>query len=431
MRTRGERPANERLRAAALSVLAGDTPGGAARGAGYPGVQSFRHECLLRLHATVESLGLWRGRGRYRIHYGGPFDLHQTLGYLGRDANNLAERVHGRRYQRWFPAAERLPRGASDIAAPLPRGTGNTAGCLREAPATPSGGAVWVELQLGERFCTVVAQPPRSAEGALDLHERLVRFLGLSQPLHAFYRAAGGHPVMGPLVRRFAGVRIPQLPTLWEALCWAVVGQQINLAFAYRLRNRLIAVSHGLAPDAVPDEPLAFPEPRQVLRLRAGDLQALQFSRQKTRYLLGLAQTCHAGDLAGLEPGAAGASRPICSGLAADLFRPRASARRLGGSAGSAVAPGGDPDWAAIEARLLKQPGVGPWSAAYAMMRGLGYMDGLPVGDTGLRTALQRSFGLKRPPTAKDQEELMEPFRPYRGLATYYLWKSLAKATTD
>jgi DNA-3-methyladenine glycosylase II len=58
-------------------------------------------------------------------------------------------------------------------------------------------------------------------------------------------------------------------------------------------------------------------------------------------------------------------------------------------------------------------------------------MDGLPVGDSGLRTALQRSFGLKRPPTQQDQVELMEPFRPYRGLATYYLWKSLAKATTD
>ena len=366
-------PGGERWRQAAVRVLTGDTPGQAARAAGYAGAEAFRQDCLVHGHATPDALRQWGGRGRYRIDYGGPFHLHQTLGYLGRDPHNLAERVRGRRYLRQFPV---------------------------------SGEAVRVELHLDERFCTVEARRPRSAERALELHERLVRFLGLSQPLHAFYAAAGKHAVMGPLVRRFAGVRIPQLPTLWEALCWAVIGQQINLAFAYRLRNRLIARSHGAvldaAPDAVPgavldaapDEPLAFPAPRQVLRLRPGDLLALQFSRQKTRYLLGLAEACDTGDLAGLEPG-------------------------------------GDHDWPAVEARLLAQTGVGPWSAAYAMMRGLGYMDGLPVGDSGLRTALQRSFALKSPPTVREQEELMAPFRPYRGLATYYLWKSLAQTAAE
>jgi 3-methyladenine DNA glycosylase/8-oxoguanine DNA glycosylase len=172
-----------------------------------------------------------------------------------------------------------------------------------------------------------------------------------------------------------------------------VIGQQINLAFAYRLRNRLIAVAHGIPADSAPGEPLAFPDPRQVLRLSGADLLAQQFSRQKARYLLGLAEACDSGDLAALEPG--------------------------------------EHDWPAVEARLLAQTGLGPWSAAYAMMRGLGYMDGLPVGDSGLRTALQRTFALKRPPTVKEQEELMAPFRPYRGLATYYLWKSLANTSTD
>ena len=353
-------PQGERLRQAALHVLKGDAPGAAARVAGYSGAEAFRRDCLRLLHAAPEALRQWAGRGSYRIEYGGPFHLLQTLGYLGRDPGNLAERVREDRYIRQFPV---------------------------------SGGVVRVELHLGERSCTVEARRPRSAGQALELHERLVRFLGLSQPLNAFYRAVGGHPVMGPLVRRFTGVRIPQLPTLWEALCWAVIGQQINLAFAYRLRNRLIAVSHGFPPDTAPDEPLAFPLPRQVLDLRPADVLAQQFSRQKARYLLGLAEACEAGDLAGLEPG--------------------------------------DHDWTAVEARLLAQTGLGPWSAAYAMMRGLGYMDGLPVGDSGLRTALQRSFTLNSPPTVREQEELMAPFRPYRGLATYYLWKSLANTSTD
>jgi 3-methyladenine DNA glycosylase/8-oxoguanine DNA glycosylase len=348
------------LRQAVLRTLRGDPPGAAARSAGYPNAEDFRRECRRSLHVTPEALRGWGAVRRYRIEYGVPFHLEQTLGYLGRDPHNLAERVLGRRYVRLFPVA---------------------------------GGAVRVELHLGERSSTVHAPRPRSAEQALELHERLVRFLGLSQPLPAFYRAAGKHPQMGPLVRRFAGVRIPQLPTLWEALCWAVIGQQINLAFAYRLRNRLIAVAHGIPADSAPGEPLAFPDPRQVLRLSGADLLAQQFSRQKARYLLGLAEACDSGDLAALEPG--------------------------------------EHDWPAVEARLLAQTGLGPWSAAYAMMRGLGYMDGLPVGDSGLRTALQRTFALKRPPTVKEQEELMAPFRPYRGLATYYLWKSLANTSTD
>ncbi len=57
-------------------------------------------------------------------------------------------------------------------------------------------------------------------------------------------------------------------------------------------------------------------------------------------------------------------------------------------------------------------------------MRHLGHVDALPVGDAGLRAALRVQFGLSEPPDVDEQERLMEPFRPYRGLATYYLWRS-------
>jgi 3-methyladenine DNA glycosylase/8-oxoguanine DNA glycosylase len=348
------------FREAALRLLRGETARQAAARAGIPAPGSFARDFLLRLHATPDALRGWGEAGRYRLVYGGPFHLKQTLSYLGRDPHNLAERVEGRRYARSFPV------GSTTVA---------------------------VSLALGERRCIVTARRPRSPRRALELHERLVRFLGLTQPLAAFYRVAAGHAVMDPLVRRFAGVRIPQLPTLWEALCWAVIGQQINLAFAYRLRNRLIALAHGVAPDAARQAPYAFPSPAAVLRLSAEDLRGQQFSRQKASYLLGLAEACSTGDLAGLEHGAQ--------------------------------------DWPDIEQRLLAQRGLGPWSTAYAMMRGLGYLDGLPVGDSGLRTALQRAFRLAEPPSVMEQERLMEPFRPYRSLATYYLWKSLATTSTD
>jgi len=350
---------------AALRLLHGGSALSAARAAGYADAALFARDFLRRMHVAPDALRRWGASGRYRLVYGGPFHLEQTLSYLGRDPDNLAERVEGRRYMRLFPVG---------------------------------GAAVPVSLVLGARFCTVVARRPRAARRALELHRLLVRFLGLAQPLAAFYRGAAGHAVMGPLVRRFAGVRIPQLPTLWESLCWAVIGQQINLAFAYRLRNRLIAVAHGIAPGAADAAPYPFPSPADVLRLRVDELRAQQFSRQKARYLMGLAEACATGELASLE----------AAGLQHSLR-----------------------DWPDIERRLLAQTGLGPWSAAYAMMRGLGYLDGLPVGDSGLRTALQRAFRLAQPPTVAQQERLMEPFRPYRSLATYYLWKSLASPSTD
>jgi 3-methyladenine DNA glycosylase/8-oxoguanine DNA glycosylase len=345
------------LRAAAIRLLAGRAPMQAiAQEAGMSGAaalgQALSAACNVQPHALRE----WARSGRYRMDYNGPFHLEQTLAYLGRDPENLAEQVQGSAYTRWFPV---------------------------------HGRSVPVTLTLGESACTVTAPRPARPEDALALHLMIRRCLGLDQPLAAFYRRARAHRVFAPLVVALRGVRIPQLPSLWEALCWAVVGQQINLAFAYRLRNRLIALGNGLDPATAArvESPLPFPSPGQVARLTPEALRQAQFSRQKADYVLSLARAFADGALD---------EAALC-----------------------AMAP------EEAERALLAQRGLGPWSAAYALMRGLGHPDALPVGDTGLRTALQRQFRLRSPPDPKRQAQLMEPLRPYRSLATYYLWKSL------
>ena len=365
-------PPPEPLRQAALLLLGGATAGQAARAAGYPGTPAL--ERALRRHYGVESAAWrgWRRSGGYPLAYGGAFHLRETLRYLGRDPANQAERVQGESYTRYFPP-------------------GAASGAEISAGAEP----VLVTLRLGPRGCVVTAAQPAAPQQALALHAQVRRFLGLEQPLAAFYRLVGPHPALGGLLPPLRGVRIPQLPSLWEAVCWAVVGQQINLAFAYRLRNRLIALGNGV--EETPGQLLPFPSPGQVLRLTEAQLRRQQFSRQKAAYLLGLAQACASGALAGIVPG---------------------------------MAPGAAP-WEEVEATLLAQKGLGPWSVAYALMRGLGHADALPVGDTGLRTALQRRFGLSEAPGIAQQRTLMEPFRPFRSLATYYLWKSLSSDRVD
>jgi len=331
-----------------------------ARAAGQRDVAALTRLLERKLLAGPTELAAFGRTGRYTLRYGGPFHVEQTLRYLARDPDNLAERVTGATYHRFFPLG------------------------TRQVP---------LRLTLGADGCAVAVEGRLPPADKLVLHERLVRFLGLDQPLAGFYRAVRGDAVMAPLVRGLRGVRIPQVPSLWEALCWAIIGQQINLAFAYRLRNRFIALGHqaangnGTEGSASGGAPLPFPGPEQVLRIPEPAWREALFSRQKTAYLIGVAGAFLDGTLSEEALDAA--------------------------------------DTEALEATLRAVRGLGPWSVAYGLLRALGRVDALPVGDAGLRAALRHHYRLPAPPDARGQEALMEPFRPYRGLATYYFWKSL------
>ena len=344
---------SQMLTNAALALLAGREDSAAlARQSGHRDAAALGRALRRELFITPEALSRLGRDGQYTIAYGGPFHVAQTLRYLGRDPENLAERVDGSSYRRLFPVGG------------------------RNVPAT---------LILGKNGCRVELGDALDPAGKLALHCIVVRGLGLDQPLRAFYRHVRGHAVMEPLIKSLRGVTVPQVPSLWEGLCWAIIGQQINLSFAYRLRNRLIALCSGARAPYCP--PYPFPTPEQVLKIPPPAWREAQFSRQKTDYLIGLARMYTDGRL--------------CEQTLRDA-----------------------PD-EAVESTLRAIRGLGSWSVAYGLLRAFGRIDALPVGDAGLRTALMRHYNLPAPPDSKQQVALMESCRPYRGLATYYLWKSL------
>ncbi len=80
-------------------------------------------------------------------------------------------------------------------------------------------------------------------------------------------------------------------------------------------------------------------------------------------------------------------------------------------------------DRAGAEAGLLSVPGIGPWTASYVAMRALGDPDAYPLGDVGLRHALERR---RCPLTTIGEERLSEAWRPWRSYAVIHLWRSLA-----
>jgi DNA-3-methyladenine glycosylase II len=74
---------------------------------------------------------------------------------------------------------------------------------------------------------------------------------------------------------------------------------------------------------------------------------------------------------------------------------------------------------------LTAVKGIGLWSAHMFLMFHLDRPDILPVGDLGIRRAIERAYGLEGLPLAPAMESIAEPWRPHRTLACRYLWRSL------
>jgi AraC family transcriptional regulator of adaptative response / DNA-3-methyladenine glycosylase II len=276
-----------------------------------------------------------------------------TLAFLGRDPESPTERAEGGRR-------------------------------LRRALALPEGTALLhVEVAGDEARCRLEAAATLSASSRAAAHATALRLLGLDGDPRPFEKRLRGRPAVAHLVDGRRGLRIPQSATPFEALTWAIVGQQVNLPFAYRLRQRLIARAGRPAGGGL----TAHPTAAEVARLDPADLARLQFSRRKAEYLVDAARAVAAGALPLAE---------LAGGPATDL-----------------------------EEALRGLRGVGPWTARYVMLRGCGFADCVPVGDSGLTAALARFFALATRPGPAETEELMLPFAPYRSFATTHLWTSL------
>lgn len=81
-------------------------------------------------------------------------------------------------------------------------------------------------------------------------------------------------------------------------------------------------------------------------------------------------------------------------------------------------------DDAVIEA-MTRVRGIGRWSAEMFLIFRLGRPDILPVGDVGVQRAMRAVYGLRKHPSPARMTELARPWRPYRSVACWYLWRSL------
>jgi DNA-3-methyladenine glycosylase II len=104
----------------------------------------------------------------------------------------------------------------------------------------------------------------------------------------------------------------------------------------------------------------------------------------------------------------------------------------------AAVVAGGTLDLASLAAmqdeqvieQLTTVRGIGRWTAEMFLIFCLGRPDVLPVGDLGLQRAVQKAYLLRKLPAPERIEKIARPWRPYRSVATWYLWRSLEKFKT-
>ncbi len=238
------------------------------------------------------------------------------------------------------------------------------------------------------------ADAPLPSAAQADFERMVRRMLGLTQTVEAFERAFGGHPQLGPLIARQPGLRVPLAATPFEALVWAVAGQQISVTAALSLRRRMIqgvGLTHvGSGLHCHPDAAALAVQDAQVLR-------AAGFSQAKTRAVLGLAQAVVEG------------------GLPLDDWA------RLAGTLALPVAD--------IRARLARLYGIGPWTIDYALLRGFGWLDGSLHGDVAVRRNLQQVLGLDVQVGEREARAWLAEFAPWRALVAAHLWARKAAAT--
>ena len=231
----------------------------------------------------------------------------------------------------------------------------------------------------GER-CLIATARPALAPEVLEAAVR--RMLDLDADLAGFHTLARRDPILSRIVRRRSGIRLPQLLDPFEGLTRAILGQQVSVAGASTLTDRLVRLFARPIRGARETGFLAFPTPADVAEAGADRLRALGLTRVRAATL------------------ASAAARIADGGLDLEALRE--------------VPP------AEAQAALEALPGIGPWTASYVRMRALGDRDAFPSADLGVIKALD-AVGVARGAIV----DVAERWRPWRGYATLHLWASL------
>ena len=326
--------------------------------AGFTSVRQFNTTIRQIFDRTPSELRARRNAGRedehagltVRLPYREPLDAAGLIAFLAARAVAGVEEVIGGGYRRSLA----LPRAA---------------------------GVVELVPEDGQVRATFWLEDLRDLGPAIN---RCRRLLDLDSDPASILERLGPDELIGPLVRRSPGRRVPGHADGCELAVRAVLGQQVSVAAATRLAGALVSGFGEALHQPIGGVTHLFPSAAALVEVEPG---TLPMPRSRTAAIVALASALHRGELV-LDEGA---------------------------------------DRSASVAALLALPGIGPWTAGYIAMRGLRDPDAFMPGDLGVRRALE-SLGHDGQPGSAAR--LAERWRPYRAYATQHLWAYAGSATT-
>ena len=192
---------------------------------------------------------------------------------------------------------------------------------------------------------------------------------------------------MAPIFESRRGLHFVLDPTLYECLIKTIISQQLNLAFAATLIERLIKRQErkSLFEGMVARFPHPFPKWPAWNTRTCSDCSLIAGRRKSVdRHF---EENCCWRAGFGRDENASGSACDRSTGLFA---------------------------------------GVGRWTAECLLLFGMGRSDLLPAADIGLRNALKKAYGLDKQPTEADVRQWGENWTPWRSYATFYLWDYLS-----
>jgi len=181
--------------------------------------------------------------------------------------------------------------------------------------------------------------------------------------------------VLAGIIGRVGEYRIEFRAPEFDTLVKSITYQQLSGKVASVIYGRLEAAVGGKIT------------PASILKLRPARMRSLGLSGQKTAYIRDLARHARDGNVAFEELPALG-------------------------------------DREVME-RLTQVKGIGPWTVHMFLIFALQRQDVLPVGDLGIRAAIRKAYNLPELPTPAEVEAMAEPWKPFRTVASWYLWRSL------
>ncbi len=242
----------------------------------------------------------------------------------------------------------------------------------------------------GLRAYCVPPLPTETGRRIAETHARHI--LGLNFDLPEFYTFARTDPVLQRLTHAYHGLR----PTLqldpFEVLVTAISAQQINLRFAFTVRSRLIR-EYGSTLELGGETLHAFPTPEQIAGTDPSHLHALQFTRRKAEYIVGLAEKFASGELDPEE------------------------LHRL-------------PD-AHLREKLLALRGIGAWCVDWFLARCRGEGSAFPAGDLGVRKAVHHFYFPDEQQSEQALREHAGRWGEWANLAVHYLLTGWMDSTSS